>query len=205
MNEAPGQAADRSRDRFGLEQGLTARPTDVADPASGGLFVAREIQDSFRRFLDPDSGDVPALDRMHRIAPPAAEIARVQTDENGRNADEGALPLDGDVAFAEEEVLSFAVGQSRRRLHVRFRCADRVLSVPRAPSGCGVRQRILDTRLAESLEAELAGVADTAGFRLTEVAGPGEFPGHVERLALPNDIRLGHFDEGRADLDDVAL
>src|SRR5712691_1508326 len=164
MNEAPGQAADRSRDRFGLEQGLTARPADVADPAPSGLFVAREFQDSFRRFLDPDSAEVPALDRVHRVAPAAAEIARVQTDENGRNADEGALSLEGDVALAEEEVLPLAMREGDLSLHAPFRWAARVLSVPCSRARAGVWQRILDPGFAETLEPQLARIADAARF-----------------------------------------
>src|SRR5207244_10671027 len=73
--------------------------------------------DPFGRVLDADPREVSAFDRMHRVAPPAAEVAGVQPHEDGRQADERALALDGDVQLAQEEFLPLARGDGRLGLH----------------------------------------------------------------------------------------
>src|SRR2546421_163241 len=64
---------------------------------------------------------------------------------------------------------------------------------------------VLHAGFAESFEPELTRVADSARLRSAEVARPRELPGNSELLALPDDVRLGHVDQGSADLDDVAF
>src|SRR5688572_16154411 len=96
-------------------------------------------------------------------------------------------------------------GRPPPRPALRFRCAAAVLSVRRAVPPDGVWDRILDASLPESLESELAGVANAAGLRPAMVAGRGESPGNAEALALADDVRLRHVNEGRADLDHVPL
>ena len=69
----------------------------------------------------------------------------------------------------------------------------------------GVRQRVLHARLPEALEAELAGVAHAARPLPALVAGPRELPGDAELLPLADDVRFRHGDQGRPDLDEIAL
>src|SRR5207244_7436173 len=83
------------------------------------------------------------------------------------------------------------------------RCARRHLSVRRRRPR--VRERVLDSGLAEPLPSELAGVADTARLGPTVIAGPGESPRHPEFLPRADDVRLRQADERSADLDDVAV
>src|SRR5207244_7501205 len=101
------KAADRVGNRFSLKQRLPAGPTDVSD-FGGGIRAAGEVQDPLRRVLDADPREVSAFDRMHRVAPAAAEVAGVQPHEDGRQADERALALDGDVQPAQAEALPLA-------------------------------------------------------------------------------------------------
>src|SRR5207245_11088735 len=87
-------------------------------------------------------------------------------------------------------------------------CSDEprgAFSARRVPPARCIWQWILHAGFAESFEPELTRVADSARLRSAEVARPREHPGNSELLALPDDVRLGHVDQGSADLDDVAF
>src|SRR2546428_13203393 len=107
MDEGLGKALDRAGDRLALEQRFAAGPAQVPNPPGIGLKVAREAEDLLHRRVDARPREVSALDRVHRVAPTAAQVARVQSDEDRRGADERALALDRHVAFAQEELLPF--------------------------------------------------------------------------------------------------
>src|SRR6267143_2958468 len=117
MDEGLRKAFNRAGDRLGLEQRFAAGPAHVPNPSSIGLKVAREGEDRLHHRVDTYPGEVPALDRVHRVAPSAAKVARVQAHENRREADEGALALDRHVAFAQEELLPFARADGGLGLH----------------------------------------------------------------------------------------
>src|SRR3989454_11580102 len=205
MDEGPGKAFDCAGDRLALEQRFAAGPAQVPNPPGVGLKVAREAENLLDRRVDANPGEVAALDRVHRVAPPTAQVARVQAHEDCREADERALPLDRHIAFAEEELLPLAGGGGGRGLHRGSNEPRVLLSVRRVPPARGVRQWILHTGFAKSFEPELTRIADSARPRPAEVARPRELPGNPELFALPDDVRLGHVDQGSADLDDVAF
>src|SRR2546425_2383537 len=117
MDEGFRKAFDGAGDRLALEQRFAAGPAQVPNPPGVRLKVAREAEDLLHRRVDADPGEVPALDRVHRVAPPTAQVARVQAHEDRRDADEGAFPLDRHIAFAEEELLPLAGGDGGLGLH----------------------------------------------------------------------------------------
>src|SRR3989442_628778 len=205
MDEGLRKALDRAGDRLALEQRFAAGPAQVPNPPGVGVKVAREAENLLDRRVDADPGEVAALDRVHRVAPPTAQVARVQAHEDCREADERALPLDRHIAFAEEELLPLAGGGGGRGLHRGSNEPRVLLSVRRVPPARGGRQWILHTGFAKSFEPELTRIADSARPRPAEVARPRELPGNPELSALPDDVRLGHVDQGSADLDDVAF
>src|SRR5256712_4847738 len=122
-----------------------------------------------------------------------------------RESDEGYLPLDRHIAFGQEKLLPLARGGGGRGLHCGSDEPRGLLSVRRVPPGRGIRQRILQTGFVESFEPELTRVADSARLRSAEVARPRELPWNPELRAFPDDVRLGHADQGSADVDHVAF
>src|SRR3989304_4464807 len=54
---------------------------------------------------DRNVAELPALDGVHRIAPNAPKVARVQANEDRGRPDERALSLDACVALAQEDRL----------------------------------------------------------------------------------------------------
>src|SRR5712692_9137519 len=117
VDEGLRKAFDGAGDRLALEQRFAAGPAQVPNPAGTGLKVAREAEDLLHRRVDAHPREVPALDRVHRVAPATAQVACVQPHEDRRDADEGAFPLDRHVAFAQEELLPFARGDGGLGLH----------------------------------------------------------------------------------------
>src|SRR6266849_5596318 len=117
MEEGLRKAFDGAGDRLALEQRFAAGPAQVPNPAGIGLKVAREAEDLLHRRVDAHPREVPALDRVHRVAPATAQVACVQPHEDRRDADEGAFPLDRHIAFAEQELLPFARGDGGLGLH----------------------------------------------------------------------------------------
>ena len=117
MDEGLRQAFDRSGDRLALEQRFATGPTQVPNPSRIGLKVPREAEDLLHGRIDSHPREVAALDRVHRVAPTTTQVARVQSHEDRREADQGALPLDRDVAFAQEELFPLPRGDGGLGLH----------------------------------------------------------------------------------------
>src|SRR5207245_11085262 len=122
MDEGLRKAFDGAGDRLALEQRFAAGPAQVPNPPGISLKVAREAEDLLHRCIDAHPREVPALDRVHRVTPATAKVARVQPDKDRRDADEGALPLDRNIAFAQEELLPLARGTGGMGIH---RCSDK--------------------------------------------------------------------------------
>src|SRR3972149_3546498 len=97
MYEVWRQSFDRLRHRPPLEEWLAARPAHVADA------IARESEHAIRHVRDGHLLVRTTFDRVHRIAPHAPEVARVQTNEDGRVPDEGALALNRLVDLRDEK------------------------------------------------------------------------------------------------------
>src|SRR5256712_12990349 len=205
MDEGCRNACNPARDSLALQQRYAAGPAHVPNPPGVGLKVAREAEDLLHHRVDAAPREVSPLDRVHRVAPTTAQVAGVQAHEDRREADEGALPLDRHIAFAQEKLLPLARGGGGRGLHCGSDEPRGLLSVRRLPPGRGIRQRILQTGFLESCEPELTRVADSARLRSAEVARPRELPWNPELRAFPDDVRLGHADQGSADVDHVAF
>src|SRR2546425_4230031 len=94
MDEGLRKAFDGAGDCVALEQRFASGPAQVPNPPGISLNVAREAENLLHRRVDAHPHEVPALDRVHRVAPATAQVAGVQSDEDRREADQGALPLD---------------------------------------------------------------------------------------------------------------
>src|SRR2546427_3154184 len=114
MDEGLREAANRGRDGFPLEERFAAGPADIPDPFGS----TRELADPAHDVVHVDLGEFASLHGVHGVAPLAAEIAGVEADEHGRQSDERALSLDGNVHLVEEELLPFPKGNGPLGLHV---------------------------------------------------------------------------------------
>src|SRR6266487_1229634 len=101
VHERFRERADRAGDRLALEERLASGPTDVPDPSGRRFRRIGERPDARHDLGHRCAAEFAPFDGVHRVTPAAAEVARIEADEDCRETDEGALALDRRVQLAE--------------------------------------------------------------------------------------------------------